>query len=199
MSSRHSNYIPMKRLLLLLALCVSTTAWAQWHIDLGAGISHVNAPYPGTGAGIGCSLGAGYHFQFTPEWGLNPVCQLSWQGEKNYGALYVKMPILVSFRIANVEVEAGPYASYGLTDKKNEDRIYDAPPQGTTLDPWARSAFGYFNRFDMGLTSRICYHFPKFFLGLEGSYGLLDIARKDLSKSFSAHSMGLNLLAGVKF
>lgn len=189
----------MKKLAIILSLFLCTTAWAQWHIEVGVGVSQINSPYPETGAGIGGFAGAGYRISLVDKLGLDPMIQISWQGKESYGALYAKLPILVSYRIARFELGAGPYASYGLWDHKNPERYYDAPASGTDYNPWARSAFGYFKRFDMGISARICYHLERAFIGLEGSYGLLDIAQKNMSKPFNAHTMGVSLIAGFNF
>ena len=186
----------MKKLIIILALFSTTSLWAQWHIDLGGGVSRVYAPYPGTGAAFSGFAGAGYRVHFTPHWGLDPMLRLIWQGEKQYGAVHAIVPVLATYRISLFELGAGPFVSYGLADQKQEERYYDAYVPSV---PWARSAFGYFKQFDMGLTARIGCHLSRFSLALEGNYGLLDIARKEPDDSFRAHSMGLYLVGGISF
>lgn len=185
----------MKKLFLLLSLVFSSTAWAQLHVDLGSGITHVDSPYPGTGASVGCFVDAGYRLTLSEKLVLDPILQLSWQGEKEYGTLYVKMPVILSYRLGRVELGAGPYVAYGLWDKKNEERYYyERPPH-----PWSRSAFGYFRRFDLGLSARTTFHFQSLYCGIEGYYGLLDVADKDWWEQFSARNMGISLLIGHLF
>ena len=190
----------MKKLLLLAGLFfVCLVAQAQPHIGIGAGVSDIASPYPKTGAKFACTVDAGYRFALPANFVFDPMLQLSFHGKSSYGILYGKVPLIVSYLAKSIEIGAGPYVAFGFWDQKNEPRYYDAPDSSVPIDPWAESAFGYFRKFDTGISARVLYHFSGFFCGVEGSYGLLDVARKDLSKSFSAHAMSLNIVFGRLF
>ena len=191
----------LKRLFLSIALTVSLglSAFAQPHLDFGAGISHISGPYPGTGARMAYSVGVGYRCGLNSTMGLDPALELNWQGEKDYGAIYATLPVFVTARVAHFEFGIGPYAAYGLWDQKNDPRYYDAPWDGAVYPYYRESAFGYLKRFDAGAAGRMLYHLSGWYLGLEGSFGLLNSAAKEDAPSFTAHNMTLRLLLGVTF
>ena len=189
----------MKRLVIIaMAVLMSCATKAQPHFEGSIGFSGVTGQYPGTGAWIGGSAGFGYRFGLSSVVSFDPMIQLIWQGEKSYGGVYARVPALFSYNLYRVELSAGPYISYGLWDEKNEPRYYDAPSNGESWPIYHDSAFGYFNRLDVGVLARVCYHFPKYYLGVCGSYGLCDISRDDLGQ-VSSHMLNASLVIGFEF
>ena len=182
-----------------LTLSLGLAAFAQPHLDLEAGVSQISGPDPGTGARMAYSVGVGYRYAVNSILGLDPILELTWQGEKDYGAIYATLPVFVTARVAHFEFGIGPYAAYGLWDQKNDPRYYDSPWNSDVYPYYEASAFGYLKRFDAGAACRLLYRLSGWYLGLEGSYGLMNSAVKGDAPSFTAHNMNLRLLLGVTF
>lgn len=117
--------------------------------------------------------------------------------------MYLELPIMAAARFAvsdnmNIVVSAGPYLAYGIGGKyKNE---VSASYQGETESVTEKSdIFGKdgldAKRFDFGLGVGVALEINKFFVGLNGEFGLTKLTDGDNAPKNTNFSIGV----GYKF
>ncbi|WP_294545827.1 porin family protein [uncultured Bacteroides sp.] len=136
------------------------------------------------------------------------------KGKETYNPLYLELPIMAAVRFAvsdnmNVVVSAGPYLAYGIGGKYKMEYSISGDLQG--LDP--EDIFDYAGiepkeeydifkkdgmdakKFDFGLGVGVALEINKFFVGLNGEFGLTKLSDGDKAPKNTNFSIGV----GYKF
>ncbi|MDR0962583.1 MAG: PorT family protein [Mediterranea sp.] len=200
----------MKRnVLLFVFVLIAAAASAQisWNAKAGMNLSNI------TGVEgdfkIGYNVGAGMEYAFSSTWSLQPSLLFTAKGAKEssdgitttINSLYLELPILAAARFpinpkTNIVISAGPYLAYGVGGKTSVsvDGIKVSLDTFGTTTVDGESGEGL-KRFDAGLAAGIALEFNKIVVGLNGEYGLLDVAETEGNESYK----NLNLYLGIGY
>lgn len=209
-----------KSLIFVLFALVSIVSYSQisWNAKVGMNMSNLT-DVDDSSMKIGYNVGVGMEYQISDMWSIQPSLMLTTKGaktdlsvsesgysvktEETYNPMYLELPIMAAARFAvsdnmNIVVSAGPYLAYGIGGKyKNE---VSASYQGETESVTEKSdIFGKdgldAKRFDFGLGVGVALEINKFFVGLNGEFGLTKLTDGDNAPKNTNFSIGV----GYKF
>ena len=209
-----------KGLIFVLFALVSIVSYSQisWNAKVGMNMSNLT-DVDDSSMKIGYNVGVGMEYQISDMWSIQPSLMLTTKGaktdlsvsesgysvktEETYNPMYLELPIMAAARFAvsdnmNIVVSAGPYLAYGIGGKyKNE---VSASYQGETESVTEKSdIFGKdgldAKRFDFGLGVGVALEINKFFVGLNGEFGLTKLTDGDNAPKNTNFSIGV----GYKF
>ncbi len=209
-----------KGLIFVLFALVSLVSFSQisWNAKVGMNMSNLT-DVDDSSMKIGYNVGVGMEYQISDMWSIQPSLMLTTKGaktdlsvsesgysvktEETYNPMYLELPIMAAARFAvsdnmNIVVSAGPYLAYGIGGKyKNE---VSASYQGETESVTEKSdIFGKdgldAKRFDFGLGVGVALEINKFFVGLNGEFGLTKLTDGDNAPKNTNFSIGV----GYKF
>lgn len=209
-----------KGLIFVLFALVSIVSFSQisWNAKVGMNMSNLT-DVDDSSMKIGYNVGVGMEYQISDMWSIQPSLMLTTKGaktdlsvsesgysvktEETYNPMYLELPIMAAARFAvsdnmNIVVSAGPYLAYGIGGKyKNE---VSASYQGETESVTEKSdIFGKdgldAKRFDFGLGVGVALEINKFFVGLNGEFGLTKLTDGDNAPKNTNFSIGV----GYKF
>lgn len=220
---------------LFALVSVVSFAQISWNVKAGMNMSNLSGVEESS-MKIGYNIGVGMEYQFTDMWSIQPSLLFTTKGAKQdlgekdykdeytYNPMYLELPIMAAARFAvsdnmNVVVSAGPYFAYGLGGKvKNEytdwnedtDKEYIASIKHDIFkdikDEDGQVEEKGAKRFDFGLGVGVAFEFNKFFVGLNGEFGLAKFADApefdkdgDIIGKKSAKNMNFSIGVGYKF
>lgn len=190
----------MKKLFLLgIMALISSATFAQdlsWNVKAGMNMSSMSN-MDDSKMKIGFNAGVGATYAFDETWSIRPSLLFTTKGVKEdfdegtmtYNPMYIELPIMgaVSFPLSdgvNLVVSTGPYFAYGIGGKvKAGDEKINFFGDGED------EAGG--KRFDCGWGAGVTAEFGKFFIGLNGEFGLTKIADGDKAPKNSNFSIGV--------
>ena len=191
-----------KGLIFVLFALVSIVSYSQisWNAKVGMNMSNYTGDMD-TDMKIGFNVGVGMEYQFSDMWSIQPSLMLTQKGAKikedgetmKFNPMYLEIPVLAAARFAvadnqNIVVKAGPYFAFGVAGKvKVGDDKADFFGDGD-------DQFGG-KRFDCGICVGVAYEIGKFFVGLDGEFGLAKLADGDGAPKNMNFSIGV----GYKF
>lgn len=207
-----------KGLILVLFALVSVVSYSQisWNAKVGMNMSNFTGDMD-TDMKIGFNVGVGMEYQFTEMWSIQPSLMLTTKGaktedsftedgasvklEETYNPMYLELPIMAAARFAisdnmNIVISAGPYLAYGIGGKYKVKG--SASYEGESASETEKTdIFGDdgFNRFDFGLGVGAALEINKFFVGLNGEFGLTKLVDGDGAPKNTNFSIGV----GYKF
>lgn len=207
----------------------------SWNVKAGMNMSNLSGVEESS-MKIGYNIGVGMEYQFTDMWSIQPSLLFTTKGAKQdlsykdykdeytYNPMYLELPIMAAARFAvsdnmNVVVSAGPYFAYGLGGKvKNEFTDWDEDTDKEYIASIKHDIFKDVKdedgqveekgakRFDFGLGVGVAFEFNKFFVGLNGEFGLAKFADApefdkdgDIIGKKSAKNMNFSIGVGYKF
>ena len=173
---------------------------------------------------IGFNVGVGAEYQFTEMWSIQPSLMFTQKGTKmeeseegitataKLNPMYLEIPVLAAARFAiadnqNIVVKAGPYFAFGIAGKWKTDIEGDLGGISVedVLDyldiPKEADLFGSgedqmdMKRFDFGIGVGVAYEINKFFVSLDGEFGLTKLVDGDGAPKNMNFSIGV----GYKF
>lgn len=192
----------MKKLFLLAILTfVTSVTFAQdlsWNVKAGMNMSSMSK-VDDSKMKIGFNAGVGATYAFDETWSVRPSLLFTTKGVKQdydgekitCNPMYIELPVMgaVSFPISegiNLVVSTGPYFAYGIGGKaKFGDEKIDLFGDG-------EDKVGY-KRFDCGWGAGITAEFGKFFVGVNGEFGITKVMDGDESPKNSNFSIGIGL------
>lgn len=192
----------MKKLFLLAILAfVTSVTFAQdlsWNVKAGMNMSSISKT-DDSKMKIGFNAGVGAVYAFDETWSVRPSLLFTTKGVKQdfdgekmtYNPMYIELPIMgaVSFPISdgmNLVISTGPYFAYGIGGKvKDGDVKYNI--FGDSEEE------GGFKRFDCGWGVGLTAEFGKFFVGLNGEFGITKVVDGEQSYRNSNFSIGIGL------
>ncbi len=190
----------MKKLFLLAILAfVTSVTFAQdlsWNVKAGMNMSSISKLYDSK-MKVGFNVGVGAEYAFDEKWSIRPSLLFTTKGVKNeiegikvsYNPMYIELPIMgaISFPVSdgmNLVVSTGPYFAYGIGGKvKAGDEKINIFGDGEDE--------GGFKKFDCGWGVGLTAEFGKFFVGLNGEFGITKVADGDESPKNSNFSIGI--------
>ena len=208
----------MKKVLFIALMAIfAVNASAQdIAFSVNAGVGMANFYGDGTDesdAKFAYKVGVGMEVPFTEMWslqtGLNFVSKgakgdLEGVADTKINALYLELPVMAGVRFAagndfNVLLKAGPYLAYGVGGKIKTEATTGAD----IIDDNAKGEVDTFGdntmkRFDAGLGCGVSFEFSEFVIGLDGHFGLTNIAQKS-GDGFSPKNISAFLTLGYRF
>lgn len=224
-----------KGLIFVLFALVSIVSYSQisWNAKVGMNMSNFTGMEEST-VKIGYNIGVGMEYQLTDMWSIQPSLLFTTKGAKEdfseegykdeytYNPLYLELPIMAAARFAvadnmNLVVSAGPYLAFGIGGKvtnewsesyggkteSGEDK-YDIFKDAKDEDGDLISKAA--NKFDFGLGVGVALEINKFFVSLNGAFGLTKIQDVpeydkdgDVIGKKSAKNMNFSIGVGYKF
>lgn len=167
-----------KGLILVLFALVSVVSYSQvsWNAKVGMNMSNISEMEGDMK--IGYNLGVGMEYAFTDMWSIQPSLLFSAKGTKydlgsegdiTVNPLYLELPIMAAARFAisdnmNIVVSAGPYFAFGVGGKVSGEGDDD-------MDVFGEDGLDA-KRFDAGIGVGVAWEINKFFVGVNGSFGL---------------------------
>ncbi len=212
-----------KGLILALFALVSVVSYSQitWSGKVGMNMSNFTGDME-TDMRVGFNVGVGAEYQFTDLWSLHSGLMFSQKGAKaevseegitattKFNPMYLQIPVMAGVRFnvmdnQNVVVKFGPYIGVGIAGKCKVDisgdlggysaeEIFDYLGVENDVSLYGDDGLGM-KRFDFGLGVGVAYEFDKFFVGLDGEFGLVKLADGDGAPRNINFSIGV----GYKF
>lgn len=207
-----------KGLIFVLFALVSLVSFSQisWNAKVGMNMSNFTGDMD-TDMKVGFNVGVGMEYQFTEMWSIQPSLMFTTKGAKYDGdfsiddasakaevtmnPMYLELPIMAAARFAiadnmNIVISAGPYLAYGIGGKLKVKAT--ASYEGESASETTKTdIFGDdgFDRFDFGLGVGAALEINKFFVGLNGEFGLTKLVDGDGAPKNTNFSIGV----GYKF
>jgi len=200
-----------KGLIFVLFALVSIVSYSQisWNAKVGMNMSNFTGDSD-TDMRVGFNVGVGMEYQFTDMWSIQPSLMISQKGGKSdlgedgtvkYNPMYLEIPVLAAARFAiadnqNIVVKAGPYFAFGIAGKAK----YEYEGESEKLD-----FFGDGDdqegakRFDLGLGVGVAYEIGKFFVSLDGEFGLTKVIDFEVDGVSNPKNMNFSIGVGYKF
>jgi opacity protein-like surface antigen len=188
-------------------MTVAASAQVSWNAKAGMNLSNVtNAD---SDMKVGFNVGMGVDYAFNNTLSLQPSLLFTTKGATDssegttvtVNAMYLELPILVAARFpintyTNVVISAGPYLGYGVGGKSSIS--YSGVE--LSFNTFGKTEIeGYemkgLKRFDAGLAAGVAIEFNKFFVGLNGEFGLMNVG----TSSENGKNMNFYLGVGYKF
>ncbi|MDR0977265.1 MAG: PorT family protein [Prevotellaceae bacterium] len=173
------------RFLLLSFLLMTVTASAQVSWNARAGLNLSNVTNSDANMKVGFNIGAGMDYAFTDLLSLQPSLLFTTKGATvsegeitgTVNAMYLELPVLLAARIpvnqsVNVVITVGPYAACGVGGKAS----ISSKGVSISVDTFGEDNY---NRFDAGIATGLALEFSKFFVGLNGEFGLTNLNPAD--------------------
>lgn len=188
-------------LVLFALVSVVSYSQISWNAKVGMNMSNLTGMEESS-MKIGYNIGVGMEYQFTDMWSIQPSLMFTTKGAKQdfseegykdeytYNPMYLQLPIMAAARFAvsdnmNVVVSAGPYLAFGIGGKvKNEFTDWNEDTDQEFLNSEKSDIFKDVKdedgdliskgakKFDFGLGIGVALEFNKFFVGLNGEFGL---------------------------
>lgn len=198
----------MKKIIFMIvfvALSSFVNAQVQWNVKAGLNVSTL------TGANadmkVGYHLGVGAELPLAKSFYLQPSFLLTAKGatgssfgfDATINPIYLELPVMFAYKIpvsksSNFVLSAGPYFAYGIAGKVSIES------EGVEANI---NCFGSgdhdlgMERFDLGLGIGGALEFNKFLVGLNVSYGLLNVAPEIYDGT--SHNVNIGLSVGYRF
>ena len=174
----------------------------SWNAKVGMNMSNFTGDaFKDSKMRIGFNVGVGAEYQFTEMWSIQPSLMFTQKGTKmeaseqgvtataKLNPMYLELPVLAAARFAiadnqNIVVKAGPYFAVGVAGKFKTEvsgNLGGVSVKDILDDlgvPTEADLFGSgdnkmdMKRFDFGLGVGVAYEINKFFVGLDGEFGL---------------------------
>lgn len=214
-----------KSLILVLFALVSVVSYSQvsWNAKVGMNMSNISNM--DGDVKIGYNLGVGMEYAFTDMWSIQPSLLFSTKGTKSeatiegytdkvsFNPLYLELPIMFAARFAvsdnmNIVVSAGPYLAYGVGGKAKYEYSYEGESEEYEYDIFKdqKDEDGEVEekgakRFDAGLGVGVAWEINKFFVGVNGSFGLAKLGDvyDENDKKESMKNTNFSIGVGYKF
>lgn len=208
--------------LLLIAVCLSSSAFAQitWNARLGMNMTNFTK-IDDAKMKIGYSISAGMDYAFTDMWSIQPSLVFNSKGAKNnvyrdnkkiketYTPNYLDIPILAAAKFNLAEntrfvVNAGPYFGFGLGGKLKV-KAPDQPDASYKLfTKAAGSDEAIMKRFDFGLQFGVGVEYGHLLANLTGMFGFISPFKDGYIKDtngdkISPKNIGFNISVGYRF
>ena len=185
-----------KGLIFVLFALVSIVSYSQisWNAKVGMNMSNFTGDSD-TDMRVGFNVGVGMEYQFTDMWSIQPSLMFTQKGAKagdeKVKPMYLEIPVLAAARFAvtdnqNVVVKAGPYFAFGVAGKGGDVKCFDK-------DGWDM------NRFDAGIGVGVAYEINKFFIALDGEFGLTKVLDFETDGVSNPKNMNFSIGVGYKF
>lgn len=193
----------------LVAVCAvfASFASAQVSWNAKAGLNFSSITNAKADLKVGYHLGVGAEFPLTQSLYLQPSLLLTAKGatgsddgaDVTMNPIYLEVPVMLAYKIpvsdkSNFVLSAGPYFAYGIAGKAT---VEDSGVE-VKVDCFGsgENKVGL-KRFDLGLGIGGAMEFEKFLIGLNVSYGLLDVSPKWADES--AQNVNIGLSVGYRF
>lgn len=190
----------MKKLFLAAAMAlISFTSFAQglsWNVKAGMNMSSMSN-MDESKMKVGFNAGVGAEYAFNETWSVRPSLLFTTKGVKvddegykeTYNPMYIELPVMgaVTFPLSdgvNLVISTGPYFAYGIGGKVKAD--------GEKINFFGDGedeAGG--KRFDCGWGVGVAAEFGRFFVGLNGEFGLTKVAEGDKAPKNTNFSIGV--------
>lgn len=209
----------------MLFALVSVVSFSQvsWNAKVGMNMSNISNM--DGDVKIGYNLGVGMEYAISDMWSIQPSLLFSTKGSKyewtddgetdkiSYNPLYLELPIMLAARFAlsdnaNIVVSAGPYLAYGVGGKVKYEFEYDGESESYEHDIFKdqKDEDGELEeegakRFDAGLGIGVALEFNKFFVGVNGAFGLAKLGDtlNEEGKKVSMKNTNFSIGVGYKF
>ena len=154
---------------------------------------------------IGFNVGVGMEYQFSDMWSIQPSLMFTQKGAKQdevkMNPMYLEIPVLAAARFAiadnqNIVVKAGPYFAFGIAGKAKYE--YEGKSKKLELFGDGDDQEGA-KRFDLGLGVGVAYEIGKFFVSLDGEFGLTKVIDFEVDGVSNPKNMNFSIGVGYKF
>lgn len=196
---------------------VASFAQVSWNAKAGINMSTLSGIKDGDmKMKVGYQFGVGMEYAFNDTWAIQPSLLFITKGAKaeesedgetyseTYNPMYLQLPIMaaVRFKVSdgmNLVINAGPYLAYGIGGKVKSEYSYEGESESEKANIFGDGEDELdAERFDFGLGAGVTAEFGKFFVGIDGQFGLTQLL-KDVEDDYNPKNTTISLSVGYKF